>query len=267
MEMTAPQPDFNNDKPLMENGNHVARCFMVVDLGLQDSEYEGKQSTHPQILIGFEYPEERAVFYDHIGEQPFTLTLRMNWYTGTTAKFRKTIESWRGKAFTDAEMNSFAVNKMLDAYAVTTVVTKTSQKGNDYQKISNIASATKRDRESVKNKPYNENILFSIPGHGFDSKEFRSLWKWIQDDIMRSHQYRIWKSQNPEIADALEKELKEAQEKKSEEFKKEAKAFKDKNAKSDPAPAEKPNPSVAKAEESFQSPIKMEEEDDDDLPF
>ena len=46
-------------------GMHLARCYRIIDLGTQESTYQGTVKKLPKVMLQFEVHGEEVVFYDH----------------------------------------------------------------------------------------------------------------------------------------------------------------------------------------------------------
>jgi hypothetical protein len=93
-------------------GTFLARCVRLTDLGTQTSEYEGTTRVRRQVLIGWELPEELMTTGEAAG-QPF---LTSKFYTQSlheNATLRKDLINWRGRDFTDEELEGFDAKNIL----------------------------------------------------------------------------------------------------------------------------------------------------------
>lgn len=100
--------DSSGDFQPAPEGLHIARCYAVIDLGLQVNKKFGNQS--PKVLIAWELPE--CLMTDG---RPF---IQMESYTtslGQKAKLRGLLEAWRGKGFTPEELQGFQLRQVLGA--------------------------------------------------------------------------------------------------------------------------------------------------------
>lgn len=89
-------------------GNHVARCIKLTDLGTQHGEYQGTPNVRNQVLVTWELCNELME-----GGKPFIVS---NFYTNSLnekATLRAHLESWRGRAFTEAEAKKFDLMNVL----------------------------------------------------------------------------------------------------------------------------------------------------------
>lgn len=97
-------------KPIPE-GNYIATCVRVIDLGTQMTTFKGADSLKRKVLIAWEVPE---VMVEWEGEmQP---ALVMSSYTASLhdkANLRQHLEAWRGRRFTDDELKGFDLKNVL----------------------------------------------------------------------------------------------------------------------------------------------------------
>ncbi len=90
---------------LPPEGSHIARCYMVVDLGLQMSKKYG--TAEEKILIGWEL-DQGTPSAPLIHLQAFTARLDR----GT--KLLQLLEGWYNKRFTEEECNAFRLSALID---------------------------------------------------------------------------------------------------------------------------------------------------------
>jgi len=91
-------------------GNHMARCVRVIDLGTQPGSAKYPNPKH-KILIAWELPEVceeyEGVMTPRLVMSRYTLSLHEN------STLRPHLESWRGRAFTPEELKGFDIAKVL----------------------------------------------------------------------------------------------------------------------------------------------------------
>lgn len=118
-------------------GQFPAVCADVVDLGMVTTEWNGSKRTAHKIRIVFLISEQTDDGRPFTVSQLFTLSL------SEKANLRKFLESWRGRAFTAAELtDGFDIEKLLGADAVVQIVH--AQKGDKvYANIQAIMKAMK----------------------------------------------------------------------------------------------------------------------------
>ena len=117
-------------------GSYLARCVRLVDLGTQQTEYQGESKTAHKVLLAFEVLDDEARRDD--GE-PFVLSKRYTLSLHEKAALRKELASWRGRDFTPEELKGFDLKTILGKDCFLSVVEAT--KGD--RTYSNIASIMK----------------------------------------------------------------------------------------------------------------------------
>lgn len=130
----------------MPSGTHVAVCNMVVDLGKQETEYQGEKSMKHQIYVRWETPNERLEWADketqekkegpRIIGKTYTLSLHEN------ASLRADLEQWRGRAFTEEEKAGFDVSKLLGVPCMISVTHRESN-GKNYANVAAVTALPK----------------------------------------------------------------------------------------------------------------------------
>jgi hypothetical protein len=124
----------SNFEPLPE-GSYLARCVTVCDMGIQPTGYGSKE----KVYLGFEVPSER-VEWEKDGKKHTGPAFIGSRYTLSVHKksiLGQHLTSWRGKAFTDEELESFDVMNVLGAPCMISVV-HTHKNENTYANISAI---------------------------------------------------------------------------------------------------------------------------------
>jgi hypothetical protein len=89
------------------SGMHNAVCYRVIDLGTQESEYQGNKTVKRQIVISWEIDELMK------DGKRFTVS---SFYTASLnekSKLRPMLESWRGRPFTEVELEGFNLENII----------------------------------------------------------------------------------------------------------------------------------------------------------
>lgn len=95
-----------------ETGNQVARCIRVIELGTQEKEYQGQKSWKKQTLIVWELPNSLMSEGEHAGK-PFTISQFYTASLSEKANLRRDLQSWRGKEFTQEELDGFDQKRII----------------------------------------------------------------------------------------------------------------------------------------------------------
>lgn len=123
-------------------GSHHARCIAVVDLGTQETTYPGQPAKMtPKVRIGWEVPDE-PVEVDGV-RAPMTIHQEYTNSLSEKANLRHHLEGWRGKPFSEAELEAFDLSKLIGATCLLSVIHKTSKTGNVYAVVSSVSKPAK----------------------------------------------------------------------------------------------------------------------------
>lgn len=123
-------------------GAHVARAVRVIDLGTQADNGQFGLKIQPKLMVTFELPNELHVFKPENGEEPYVVSIEWTNSLHEKAGMRKALESWRGRPFTEQELEGFNVGKLAGAACLLNVIHK--KKGeNTYANIASISPLPK----------------------------------------------------------------------------------------------------------------------------
>lgn len=165
-----------------ETGNQIARCIRVIELGTQKKEYQGKTSWKRQTLIVWELPESLMTEGDYAGK-PFTISQFYTASLGEKANLRHDLESWRGRAFTDEELNGFDQRRIIGQPCMLNLIDREGK-----VRIGSVSSVPK-------NLPVppqvNESLFYDIDEHD------EAIWHKLSDGIKKLiEQSKEWQEQN-----------------------------------------------------------------------
>ena len=164
-----------NTVTALEGGTYVAVCTGLIDLGLQEQEYQGEKKKSNKVMLQFTLPEE---IVEINGENvPRQIHKEYTSSLADKAKLRADLESWRGKKFTEEELNGFDLMNILGAPALLSILA-VEKNGRTYN---NIATITK--------VPKGTGVECSVENFTFSAKDknswkaFSNLPEWIKDKI------------------------------------------------------------------------------------
>ena len=170
-------------KPTPE-GNHMAVCFRVIDLGTQRWEYQGEPQIGRKVLIAWELhgEDEEGNPLTMDDGRPLSASSTYTLSLGKKAILRAHLEAWRGKAFTEAEMAGFDVSQLLGQPCMVSIK-HTSKNGKTY---ANVAAVSRFPAALKAHKPtaVNQLQLFDISEP--DEAILDSLPDWIKEKVNES---------------------------------------------------------------------------------
>jgi len=162
-------------------GNHVARCIGLIDLGTQEYTFAGKPKRSRKVLVKWELPNERKVFSEEKGEQAHVLSKEYTMSLSEKANLTKDLQSWRGKPFTEQELDGFDLKTILGVACLLMVIH--NEKG--YAEIASVAALPKG-----MTVPAQENPSEYLSLDSFDKTIFDSLPDYQKDKIKASPEYK-----------------------------------------------------------------------------
>lgn len=163
-------------------GTHVARCIKIIDIGTQRGEYQGKATIRRQCIIGWELPTELMTDGDFAGK-PFTVSRFYTCSLGEKANLRRDLESWRGKAFTEEELNGFEAKNILGKPCLLGLTP------NDKNKV-RVTGVMALPKGTEVPPQINQSVFFSLELEEFDKAVFDSLSDGYKKLITVSPEYQ-----------------------------------------------------------------------------
>ena len=194
----------NTDFPKLEKGIYQGTCFRIVDLGTSDQTYGKEVSKKTRLCITFEVTEavdpdtNETLMEDG---RPYAVSKTYTASLHEAAALRKHLESWRGKSFTEEELNGFDIGKLLGCTARIEVGhTEPSDKGaGGNPKILSLQrpdGGIEQDKQTKNDKQKFDLSVYCDEFNGNSSPEtkamcdvFESLPTWHQEEIQKSFEY------------------------------------------------------------------------------
>lgn len=164
-------------------GTHIARCYQIIDLGTHDKEWQGKTRKKHEIRISWELSDETADFGKGHPE-PFSVHKTYTLSLSEKASLRHDLECWRGRIFTESELESFDVAKVIGAPCMVTIA-HVEKSGNTY---ANVTAVTAMPKGVTAPAQVNPSLEYSI--HDHDEQVFQSLPQFMKDIIQSSDEWK-----------------------------------------------------------------------------
>ena len=113
----------STDFKLPPPGSFLARLYRIIDIGTQTTEWMGKKKMQRKIICMFELHGE-----DNEGNplamddgKPLVVSKRYTLSLDEKATLRKDLEAWRGKEFTQAELDGFNLEVLLGKFCMVAI--------------------------------------------------------------------------------------------------------------------------------------------------
>lgn len=181
--MHLPKPNDGGDFTPPPAGVWPAICYRFIDLGTQQSSYNGQTKQQHKVLLSWEITDPEARMDDG---QPFTISQRYTWSMSEKATLRKTLESWRGQPFveTDFGPGGFDTRNLILAPCMLSIM----QVQKDGKTYANISSVTRLPKQMSAGELVNPTVYFSL--EEFDADVLGKLSDTLQATIKSSPEYQ-----------------------------------------------------------------------------
>ena len=168
-------------------GVHTARCFRLIDLGTQESNWQGQTKRQAKVSLAWELLSD-----DRMADgRPFIITRRLTASLGEKATLRALLQSWRGRAFTPEELKGFSLTSIVGAYCLANIV----HESKDGSTFANLASLMPLPKGMDKPGPVNPNLVFDLSDPLNDAWE--RLSEKMKEVILASPEGHAWMNGHP----------------------------------------------------------------------
>lgn len=179
--MYLPAPTESNFTPVPA-GTHLGICYRVIDLGTQSTNFKGETKQAHKVLLSWEIPEEKME-----DGRPFSISQSYTWSMHEKSNLRKSLEAWRGMAFTERDFGpgGFDIKNVLGKGCTLSIV-HTVKDGTTYANVSSIGKMMKGISVPVLTNPI---VYLWLHPDRWDAKVFSELSANLQGKIMGSPEY------------------------------------------------------------------------------
>jgi hypothetical protein len=198
MYIPSPSADFE----LAPAGTHFAACYRVLDLGTQETAFDGKK--RHQIRLAWELCDEAMR-----DGRPFSISKTYTWTMNKRGSLRAHLEAWRGAPFTDENFSEgpkrFNIKTVLDTNCLVTV----AQQEFNGETRAFVSGVGKILKGQAKKHPINPCVYLWLEPTLWDPKIFELLHEKTRETIAKSPEYECvttgkpirTESENPAPAD------------------------------------------------------------------
>jgi hypothetical protein len=160
----------------------------VIDLGTQTTEFQGKQKKARKVMLAWELfgEDEEGVPLKMDDGRPLTISKRYTLSLSEKASLRADLEAWRGRAFTEDELQGFDLKALLGVYGLLNV-THSTKGDKTYSNVAGISPLPKAMREH-RPAPINENEYFDVTEP--DMKVFEMFSDRLQETIKSCEEWK-----------------------------------------------------------------------------
>lgn len=164
-----------------EPGTYAAVCYKLLDIGTQESEYQGQKTVRRQVILGWELSEKMTTG-DNAGK-PFVVSKFYTQSLNDKATLRHDLAGWRGRDFTPEELGGFDAKNILGKTCMLSLTL--SDKGRI--KVSSVAKLPKGMEPP---KQVNPSMFLSLEPGDYDHKVFDAQTEKMKAIIMASPEWQ-----------------------------------------------------------------------------
>lgn len=180
MSLTVSGNSATNFPPIPE-GTYLGVCYMLVDLGMQFS--EKFKTTSRKVLVGWEIPSETIELDD--GPHARTISKTYTASLNASANLRQDLAAWRGRDFTDIELEAFNLRNVLGKSCLINIIHQKANNGNTYANIQSIMALPKVMEPG---KLSESTVVLDLDEDPLDQVE--RLPKWVGELVKKSITYQ-----------------------------------------------------------------------------
>lgn len=168
--------------PLLEPGVYVGICSGLIDLGIQKNEMYNNESR--KLIIQWTIPgEEVEINGEKIAR---VMNKQYSFSLNQKSTLRKDLEAWRGKEFTEEELEGFDLLKILNTPCQLQIIEKERVGKNNVNTISAIMSVIKGTKVD---KLKEEDLIVIDLEEAETFKKISKVPSWIQESMKRAKNY------------------------------------------------------------------------------
>jgi hypothetical protein len=167
-------------------GSYSAICIKVIDLGTQIQEWEGTKKHMRKVMIVWEIDETMK------DGKPFGAARFYTASLGDKAKLRADLEGWRGRSFTQEELDGFLLQNLLGKPCMLTLVK------NEKGKVV-VKGVSPLPKGMLPKPQVNPSVHFSMDADEFDKAIFDSLSDNLKEIIKKSPEYQALTGEKPVV--------------------------------------------------------------------
>lgn len=171
-------------------GLHLARCYRIVDLGTQQSEYMGETKHQRKIMLGWELHGKDDEGNELVTSRGDPLAIFKNYTLSWNEKatLRNDLQGWRNKPFTEEEMRRFDIATILGAWCMLNVIERPGKNGKMYSNVGSIAPVPSVVKQAGLPPAVNPNQLFRLAEPNYEL--FDTFGKGLKEKIQSSPEWQ-----------------------------------------------------------------------------
>ena len=186
-------------------GSHLARCYRIVDVGTQKSEYQGQVKYLHKVMLGWEIHgvNEDGTPIKMMDGRSFVMFKNYTLSWSDKATLRIDLQAWRGRPFTAEEMRRFDLKTVLGAWCMLNVIERAGQDGKMYVNVANISPVPAMIKQAGLPAAVKKNEMFNLSEP--DMEMFNTFSENLKKKIMASPEWEKLQGKKSSVQDAVNK--------------------------------------------------------------
>jgi hypothetical protein len=178
-------------------GLHLARCYRIVDLGTQQTEYMGETKHQRKIMLGWELHGKDDEGNELVTSRGDPLAIFKNYTLSWSEKanLRIDLQGWRNKPFSEEEMRRFDISTVLGAWCMVNVVQRAGKSGKTYSNVGSISPVPSMVKQAGLPPAVNPNQLFRLAEPNLEL--FETFGKGLKEKIQSSPEWKAIQGRKP----------------------------------------------------------------------
>jgi len=171
-------------------GMHLARCYRIVDMGTQKTDFQGQVKHLQKVMLQFEVhgeDEDGRPLVTAKGE-PMSISKNFTLSLAEKATLRLDLQAWRGRPFTADELRGFELKAVLGVWAMITAARALGKNGKEFTNIVSINPVPAAIKRSGLPEGFNKLGSFDIDNPNMDL--FETFGNGLREKITSSPEWR-----------------------------------------------------------------------------
>lgn len=146
-------------------GMHLARCYRIIDLGTQKSEYMGQTKYLHKVMLGWEIhgTDDAGQPLLMKDQRPFAIFKNYTLSWSEKANLRLDLQSWRGRPFSQEEMQKFDLKNVLGAFCMLNIIERPGKTdGKMYTNVDGVTPVPSIIKQNGLPQGVNKTELFNL---------------------------------------------------------------------------------------------------------
>jgi hypothetical protein len=175
-------------------GSHIARCYRIVDLGTQKTEYLGQIKHLRKVMFGWELHGEDSDGkpLNTENDEPMAIFKNYTLSLNEKANLRLDLQSWRGKPFSDEESQRFDISVVLGHWCMLNVIHKPGKDDKIFANVAGISPIPAIVKQHGLPEGFNRLQMFRLADP--DMAMFETFSKSLKAKIESSPEWQAIKS-------------------------------------------------------------------------